>query len=175
MIGISLVLLAVVVGLIALRNANRPLQLQEEGGVPSESGAELPDLTFKDVEENEIALRSLVGAPLVVNSWAVWCPFCKKEVPDFAAAQKEFGDKVKIIAVDRAEPLETVKTYTDELGVTDDLVFLLDPSDSFYRTIGGFAMPETIFVDARGAIVEHKRGPMELEEMREKIRRLIEL
>ena len=78
-----------------------------------------------------------------------------------------------IIAVDRAETRDVAKKYTDELGVTDDMTFLLDLSDDFYQSIGGFSMPETIFIDKSGAVSIHKRGPMDLEEMRQKIQQLI--
>lgn len=131
-----------------------------------------PAFSLQNYEGEIVRLSDFEGQPLVINSWAAWCPFCVEELPAFAAAQKEFGDQVIIIAIDRAEPLETAKKYTDELDVTNDLVFLLDPDDSFYRSIGGFSMPETIFVDAAGNILQHKRGPMDLEEIR---RRILEL
>lgn len=134
---------------------------------------EAPDFLLKDYNGNTVALADFAGTPLVINSWAAWCPFCRKELSDFAAAQKEFKGEVVIIAIDRQESLETAKRYSDELGVTDDLVFLLDPDDSFFKSIGGFSMPETIFVDADGYIVIHKRGPMDLNEIREKIRILL--
>jgi len=122
-------------------------------------------LSFKDYDGNAVSLADFRGKPLVVNGWAVWCPFCVKELGDFAIAQKEFGDKVTIIAIDRAESLETAKKFTDDLGVTDDLVFWLDSDDSFYRSIGGFSMPETIFIDSDGNKKFHKRGPMDAEEI----------
>ena len=130
-------------------------------------------LQFKDYNNNSVSLADLKGKSLVINSWAAWCPFCRKELVDFAAAQKEFGDRVVIIAVDRAESLETAKKYSDELGITNDLTLLLDPDDSFYRIIGGFSMPETIFVNSNGETVFHKRGPMDLTEMKERIQQLI--
>ena len=133
----------------------------------------IPPLTLKNYDGNNVELESLIGTPLVINSWAAWCPFCVKELPDFVAAQENFGDSVKIIAIDRAEPLGTAKEYTDFHGITDDLVFLLDDSDSFYKEIGGFSMPETIFVDTEGTIRIHKRGPMELPEITEKINALL--
>lgn len=131
------------------------------------------ELVLEDYGGKAVRLADFHGRPLVINSWAAWCPFCKKELIDFAAAQKEFGDAVLMIAIDRAETKETAKKYSDELGVTDDLIFLLDSSDSFYQSIGGFSMPETIFVNTVGEIVTHKRGPMEIQEMREKIQQLI--
>lgn len=128
---------------------------------------------LQDYNGTMVKPSDFTGKALVINSWAAWCPFCKKELQDFAALQKEFRDNVVIIAIDRAEPLEVAKRYSDELGVMNELVFLLDPEDSFYQSIGGFSMPETIFVDAQGFIRAHKRGPMELDEMRQKIQSIL--
>lgn len=132
-----------------------------------------PNFNLQDYNGKTVTFADFVGKPIVINSWAAWCSFCKRELSDFAAVQKEFGDKVVIIAIDRAETRETAKRYSDELGVTDNLVFLLDPRDSFYQSIGGFSMPETIFVDKNGNIIEHKRGIMDMQEMREKVQKII--
>jgi|SRR3989344_2474523 len=135
------------------------------------SGERLPNLTLKDYEGNAVDLVGFSGKAIIVNSWAAWCPFCRQELPDFAALQKEFPD-LAVIAVDRAESLATAKRYSDELKVTGNLVLLLDPSDSFYKAIGGFTMPETLFVDKDGVVTFHKRGPMTLDEMRQKVSEL---
>ncbi len=132
-----------------------------------------PDFHLQDYNGKTVSLADFSGKPLVINSWAAWCPFCKQELSDFTIMQKEFGDKVTIIAIDRSESLGTVKKYTDQQGISDDLIFLLDPSDSFYQSIGGFSMPETIFIDKNGNIIDHKRGPMDIKEMRQKIQKII--
>lgn len=134
-------------------------------GVRESTPDKLPQVSVQDMRGDDISLTEFVGKPLVVNSWAVWCPFCRRELPDFAALQVEFPN-ITVIAVDRAEPIEIVREYTDELGITHALTLLLDPNDDFYRAIGGFSMPETIFVDKSGSIVFHKRGIMTLDEMR---------
>lgn len=126
-----------------------------------------------DYSGNTVPFEEFRGKPLIINSWAVWCPFCRKELSDFAALQKEFGGQIVVIAIDRQEPLAKAKGYTDELGITDSMLFLLDSSDSFYKSIGGFSMPETIFVNSAGEIIVHKRGPMELDEMREHANKII--
>lgn len=127
------------------------------------------DLKFSSYGGGEVSLSRFRGKPIIVNAWASWCPFCVEELPDFISLQGEFKDKVTIIAVNRAESPATAKNYTDGRGLTEKLVFLLDPADSFYQAIGGFSMPETIFVDKEGKIIFHKRGPMSLEEMRRKV------
>ena len=134
-----------------------------------------PDFRLKDYDGNEVALADFKGKNIIINSWAVWCPFCVKELKDFAELESELGDSITIIAIDRRESLEKQKSYTDDLGITDDLVFLLDPDDSFYRSIGGFSMPETLFIDGEGNILLHKRGPMTLDEMRQKTNELFKL
>ncbi|MBI2989895.1 MAG: TlpA family protein disulfide reductase [Candidatus Magasanikbacteria bacterium] len=133
----------------------------------------IPDLVLKDYSGKDVSLRGLVGKTLVINSWASWCPFCKNELPDFITLQKEFGEKILVIAINRGESLEIAREYTDRLAGLGNVLYLLDPDDSFYRGIGAFSMPETIFVDVRGDITDHKRGPMELEEMRAKVKKLI--
>lgn len=112
-----------------------------------------------------VSLVDFRGTPLILNAWATWCPFCKQELPDFAALQEEFP-AIKVVAIDRQETLRQAKGYTDDVGVTLRMTFLLDPGDDFYRSIGGFSMPETVFIDGEGRIVFHKRGPMTLSEMR---------
>lgn len=130
-------------------------------------------ITVVDYEKNEVQLSDFSGKPLVINSWAVWCPFCKKELADFAALQEEFPQDITVIAIDRQESLKKARGYTDELDITEKMLFFLDPTDSFYKSIGGFSMPETIFVDETGTIIVHKRGPMDLEEMIEHARKII--
>lgn len=137
------------------------------------TGAKVPALSFQDYAGKTVALQDLVGTPLVINSWAAWCPFCKKELKDFADVQDAFKGKIIFVSIDRAESLLTSKKFSDELGVTDRIIFLLDPEDSFYRAIGGFTMPETIFVNSGGEIVFHKRGPMTAAEVRNQVQQII--
>src|SRR3989338_1953615 len=162
------ILIVVGFGWLAISSRNTPEESKRQ--TQSEKAT---DFALQDYDGKTMRFTDFAGRPLVINSWAAWCPFCRKELGDFAATQKEFGDDMVIIAIDRAESRETAKKYTDELGVTNGLIFLLDPSDSFYQSIGGFSMPETIFVDKNGNIVERKRGPMKINEIRQKIQKLL--
>lgn len=168
----------VVIGWLAISRTGRGPNTSSTGSTATPTGQEVqskkaPNFGLQDYNGEMVSLADFASKPLVINSWAAWCPFCRKELVDFAVAQKEFGDKVVIIAIDRQEPLSTAKKYSDELGVTSDLIFLLDPSDSFYQSIGGFSMPETILVDKNGNIVDHKRGPMDINEIRERIKKIL--
>ncbi|PCI29955.1 hypothetical protein COB55_01075 [Candidatus Wolfebacteria bacterium] len=163
-----LIILILVGGFIVINKEQTPIE-NEPTSVETESKKDrAPDFTLNDYDGNSQTFSEISeGKIAVVNAWAVWCPFCKKELEDFAQLQNNFGDEIVVIAIDRAESLKKAKGFTDSINVTDKMTFLLDPSDSFYRSIGGFSMPETIFVNAKGEIVLHKRGPIDLAEMTE--------
>jgi cytochrome c biogenesis protein CcmG/thiol:disulfide interchange protein DsbE len=148
--------------------------LSNLGGFESSGeGLMAPDFSLSDYDGSLVSLSDFDNQPLIINSWATWCPFCVKELDDFATVQKAFGDDIKIIAINRKESLEKSRSFTDSLGVTDDLIFLMDEEDSFYRSINGFAMPETIFVDRDGKIMFHKRGSMDVAEIINKSKELL--
>jgi thiol-disulfide isomerase/thioredoxin len=128
-------------------------------------------IPFGEYDANTIA--SQIGKPVVANSWAGWCPFCINELPDFAQLQEEFGDEVVFLAVNRAETAGQAQKFICELELRDNLTYLLDPRDKFYAGIGGFSMPETIFVDREGVTQFHKRGVMNLEEIRRRTQELL--
>ena len=178
-VGVIIVIAVIFVGLQVFYDGssgqptNTTQETKDDGGT-SKKFDKAPDFQLKDYNGNEVRLSDFQGKVAVVNSWAVWCPFCRDELDDFGALQEEFKDTIVVIAIDRAESLEKAKGFTDSLGVTDKMVFLLDPRDSFYQSIGGFSMPETIFVDKEGNIRIHKRGVMELSEMRERVLSILE-
>lgn len=64
-------------------------------------------------------------------------------------------------------------TGSTSRNIGSGTAFLLDPEDAYYRAIGGFAMPEILFVDRDGTIRSHKRGPMEREEFRRRVEDLV--
>lgn len=164
--GVILVGIATILAIVFL--------LQRENTGTSASDLEkFASIELSDYEGRAVSLAAYAGKPLIVNSWAVWCPFCKQELPDFAALQAEFPD-ITVIAIDRAEPVDTVRAYTDGLGISGKMTFLLDSGDDFYKSIGGFSMPETIFLDAGGHITFHKRGPMTLNEMQEAVKKYLQ-
>ncbi|KKT90639.1 MAG: Alkyl hydroperoxide reductase/ Thiol specific antioxidant/ Mal allergen [Parcubacteria group bacterium GW2011_GWF2_45_11] len=133
----------------------------------------MPELILSDYTGKAVNLSEFRGKPRVINVWASWSPYYKKELPDLAALQQEFGGKITVIAVDRRETLEIAKKYSDEYGVTSKIVLLLDPDDTLYQAINGFSMPETLFVDREGFIRYHKRDMMGLEEMRRRVQEIL--
>jgi len=128
----------------------------------------LPDYTGKERASSEFQEKIQV-----INLWSTWCPFCVDELPDFAALHEEFEDEIVVIAINRGESRNDAKEFTDQIGIGNRITLLLDANESYYRAIGGFAMPETLFVRSDGTIHLHKRGPLSLSEMRTVINQML--
>lgn len=130
-------------------------------------------LTLIDYAGNSVHLFDYRRKVLIAYAWASWCPYCGAELQNLAQLKKTYGDNIAIVAINRSEPLPVAKNFTDHLQNTDGLIFLIDPSDSFFKEIGGYAMPETVFIDAGGAISYHQRGPIQLADVDAKIKELL--
>jgi len=110
------------------------------------------------------------GQVRVVNTWASWSPFSADELKDLERLAVEYADQsVTVIAVNRKETKEKAAAYLGTLQTFNELVFAIDITDAFYTSVGGYAMPETIFYDERGNIVFHQRGVMSYEEMQRQV------
>ena len=138
------------------------------GASASASSPVLPDMVFKNTANEEVSVSSLRGRPVLFNMWASWCSLCTQKIADLVLLQKEFGDKIIIVEVNRGESVETVKRYADQYGA-GNLLFVLDANESLYREIKGFSMPETLFLDKDGNIADHTRGITGIEDMRRRI------
>ena len=86
----------------------------------------------------------------------------------------EYKDKeVVVIAVNRKEPKEVAVQFLSSIKTFEHIVFAIDETDSFYKSISGFSMPETVMYDTRGTIIVHKRGSMDLIEMKKHLDELL--
>ncbi len=135
---------------------------------------ELIGLTFEDLDGTPVSLAQFDGQAVVINSWASWCIFCTKEIPDFVTVQKEFEDRVQFVVINRRESADDARAFFAAHDPTNALVHYQDVGDLFYAAIGGFAMPETLFVRPDGIVMLHKRGPMTVDEIRGHVQKLLE-
>lgn len=128
--------------------------------------------TLVDYAGKKVRFAEFKGKPLVVCFWATWSPYAKDELNYVAQLKKEYGDAVHIVAVNRAEPLRDAKSLTDGMSL-EGVVLLLDADDLLFKDLGGYAMPELVFINPRSEQVVHQRGPMTLEETRDAIKKII--
>jgi len=176
----TIIILCIVGAVVVLVGFGLFKNVQNDSGVggddnrPDIAAIQPSDTTpYTDLDGNSVSLDQFKGKPLVINTWATWCPFCVNELPDFGELAREFGDDVVVIAMNRREDSARQKAFINSISDTSGIIFWSDDSDFFYKKVGGFSMPETVFYDKDGNVSFHKRGFMALAEMQERTRTIV--
>lgn len=121
---------------------------------------------YQTLDGETIDLLNDKGTPLLVTVWASWSPYTNADFSALEIIKQKFGDKIRIVALNRMEPKETAQAFLNSIDSSSELEYILDANDFFFKTVGGYAMPETILFDRVGNIYTHLRGslnPIELE------------
>jgi peroxiredoxin len=142
---LSATILAIAVAFAVTAFACAPAQTQKEA-TPA------PDFTITDLQGKPLSLAAYKGKVLVLNFWATWCPPCRREIPDFIEAYREFrGQGLEIIGVSVDETTaEALLDWTKRTGInypialaTQEIVRAYEPGDF---------IPATIVIDRSGRI-----------------------
>lgn len=131
-------------------------------------------MPLKAYDGSTVRLTSYNTRPIIVYTWASWCPYCQDQFRALSAIKQKYGPAVNIIAINRAEPFADAKQFTDKMLLPPGIVYLLDPDDAFYKRVGGFAMPELLFIDTHLSIVNRSRGPLSQSQLEAAVRELVQ-
>jgi peroxiredoxin len=131
------------------------------------TGRSLPAVNLQTLNGDAFSTADLVGRPLVVNFWYSGCLPCKKELPAFAAAHRQFGDQVRFVGIDTLPPSKGEESFARDKGVQYELFY--DANGEMTSATGVSNFPQTLFIDATGKI-EVQTGELTLERLTELIR-----
>ena len=110
--------------------------------------------------------------PVVLNFWAGNCPSCQVEMPGFQKVADELAGKVIVVGVDigpftgLGTHQDAVKLYT-QLGIHYPLAYAVDASALQLYTVEG--MPTTVFLTAKGQVVDRVTGILTEDQLRSEI------
>ena len=136
----------------------------------------VPDnVIFSTLENRQISLETLKGAPVLVTFWATDCPLCLRELDDLSALYREFEGSgfqllavamsydmpSQVVAVRNAKQLAFPVIY-DHLGVL---------SKAFHNVQG---VPDSFLIGNNGELIQHWTGMPDFDQVRSRIRKMIE-
>jgi len=105
-------------------------------------------------DSGEISLSDYAGDILVVNYWASWCLACREEHPALLQAATDYKDLgVTFIAVNYQDTYNNAIGFLDEMGWSDETVYVVDKGSNTAFEWGVLGIPETFFVNREGIIV----------------------
>jgi len=139
---------------------------RQETVIAPEGAPQIPDFEFPDADGNPVRLADVEATIRIVNFWASWSPYSKDELPALSRIQESYGDTVAVIALNRDTDPTEGRAFLESLKLEKPPLFAYDAGDTYFKKVGGFNMPETVFVDKKGNVLKHVHGPMTEEEIR---------
>lgn len=127
----------------------------DERGYVVKSGDLAPDFTLQTITGVTVTLSELRGKVIMLQFTASWCSVCRKEMP---AIENDIWKKHKdnpdffLLGIDRDEPLETVRKFVEQTGVTYPMG--LDPGADIFALYADrkAGITRNVIIDPEGKI-----------------------
>jgi thiol-disulfide isomerase/thioredoxin len=114
------------------------------------------DVEGETLEGNKLSLASYAGKVVVVNVWGAWCPPCRAEADELAAAARELAPKgVVFVGINSRD---SSKDNGLSFQRTYDVPYpsIYDPGGrnllAFHGTLTPNSIPSTVVIDAQGRV-----------------------
>jgi thiol-disulfide isomerase/thioredoxin len=168
------------VGVIALFIGVAFLLITSFTGLDSVSNASTaevaPSFTLASLTGESVTVPDMDRQATVIFAMAYWCGTCIPEARALAQLKSEYGDVVRIVAVD-IDPSSTpdlLQQFIQVIG-PNNLTWAFDSDGSFSRTYGIRALDTTIILDGDGREIYRDGYPTSYEVLRDQLERIIKI
>lgn len=103
--------------------------------------------------------------PVVINSFASWCPSCIAEMPDFERVHQEPGDRVVFLGVSQRD----ARSASIELARRTGITYATGIDGTSFNAIAGQGMPTTVLIGPGGEIASVQVGQLSADDLPELI------
>ena len=153
-IGAMLVGLALLAGCVA-GCAGPAMSTAGSSSAPSTPastpGAEELQFTSITLDGKAFSGASLAGHPAVLWFWAPWCPNCRAESGQVAAAAAAHQGSVTFVGVASLDALPAMQSFVTTYGM-GGFTQLADLDGSIWRRFGVTQQPAYAFISANGSV-----------------------
>ncbi len=82
-----------------------------------------PEFILNDLSGNRKSSEDYKGKITVINFWATWCGYCRKEIPDFNRLHEKYKKQgVQIIGISMDSSTRLVRTFLEDIPIDYDLL-----------------------------------------------------
>lgn len=155
-------------------SVNHWLHTSPNAGNPAEAAnlSPVPEVTFKNLQGNDVALSGYKGQVVLLNFWGTWCEPCQHEIPLLISLQNKYSSKgFTLLGAATNDENDTVDKFihTSEFNVGGQELKMNYPivmnSDDNVTKFGGIlGMPTTYLITRDGKIAKRYIGSLESNE-----------
>ena len=116
----------------------------------SNGDAKAPDFTLTDLDGRSISLRDFRGKAVLLNFWAINCPYCIAEMSYFESIYEEGKDNLVILTVNVGDSADEIRQFLTRSGLS--LPVLIDSGLKATRDYDLMGIPTTFFITTEGII-----------------------
>lgn len=131
--------------------------------------------TYTDINGNQVSLEQYLGKILIVTTWASWSPFTTPDLTVLNEVVSNYdSNEVVALGLNRMETRVQAERYMATMPELPHITLVIDTDDFFYKSVGGYAVPETLVFNSKGEIAEHIRGVIVKDQMTALVDSLLE-
>lgn len=136
---------------------------------PASALANEPNVTFKDLQGQDVSLESMKGKVVLLNFWATWCAPCQGEIPILIGLQQKYSSKgfTMLGAAMDDEGKKVVEPYVQDTkftvggqSMTMNYPIVLGNDDIASKFGGLLGMPTSFLISRDGKIVKKYMGAL---------------
>ncbi len=115
------------------------------------------------LDGSSFAMAGLTGKPAILYFWATWCPQCRVQREVLNALAREWGDRVRIVALTVDDNIPSARQY---LEAHASLSHELLASPELLKLFGVEGLPTLAVIDANGRVQSVSSGLTDAPELR---------
>jgi thiol-disulfide isomerase/thioredoxin len=117
----------------------------------------LPGFKATDLDGQKYSNEAVKGKVVLLQFWATWCPYCRKDQGAVDTVAKEFAGKgLLVLAVDAGESKRTVKQYLAKTPRAVPIVLM--ENTNLAAMFAAKSYPLYVLIDGDGNIAGQLRG-----------------
>ena len=138
--------------------------------VAPEVGSQAPPFKLQTPASEPLALNDFRGEITIINFWATWCQPCRREMRELQQLFDTHRGNLRVLAVNLAESADAVRNWSEQLGLSYDL--LLDPHNDVAMRYQIRGQPTTYLLDAAHRIQQVYYGPVQIDTLKQDLANL---
>ena len=116
-----------------------------------------PKFHAKSLDGQSFDNQSLKGKVLLIQFWATWCGFCRRDQPAVDKVTKEFASQgLTVLAVNVGEPRLAVEGYLENHPRACHIV--LSKETNLQQAFKADGFPKYVVIDRQGRIAANQQG-----------------